>query len=120
MPIVALLLSTCTEPVPAPVSPLPSESNQPPVIVEMERSEEGKLRTWNTTTITCVAEDMDGDPLSYVWSATGGKVTGEDSGIGWIAPGVPGDYIIHVRVLDGKGGEANGSITITVFCCGND
>jgi len=79
---------------------------------------ENTVRQWITKTIHCNAEDPDGDTLSYLWRATGGKITGEGSTVGWTSPGVNGDYTVTVVVSDGRGGEAEGSITFKVLCCG--
>ena len=83
----------------------------------METSEQGKRKVWTTTVIECIAEDLDGDQLTYIWSSTGGKIHGEGKEIGWIAPGVKGEYTVNVRVTDGRGGTAEESITFDVFCC---
>ena len=131
--IVALLLSACAKPAlpadtPAPATnlpatttitttPAPTGPNQPPIIVEIETSEQQKIKVWTTTVIKCIVEDPDGDQLTYSWSATGGKILGEGKEIGWIAPGIKGEYAITVRATDGRGGKAEGSITLDVFCC---
>lgn len=139
--ILMLLTSACSEPVsqtpitpptptPTPASPtsinttpasVPTGPNQPPIILKIERSEEGKLRAWHTTTITCVAEDPDGDKLTYIWSstATPHSIQGQGRSIGWVAPGIKGDYTVQVKVIDGRGGEVENSITIVVCCCDN-
>lgn len=103
------------------VTPKP---NQPPVIVSLTREgspieEVEKLRIWRTTTIECLAEDPDGDELSFIWSATGGKVQGEGAKVRWTAPGATGDYTVTARVTDGRGGEAEASVDFTVVCCGH-
>jgi len=61
------------------------------------------------------ASDPDGDPLTYVWSATGGRVEGSGPTVRWI-PGdaAPGTYTISVRVDDGHGGTASCSSNVTV------
>jgi hypothetical protein len=98
----------------------PVKPNQPPTITSLTCDlPKNRLRIWYTTTITCVAEDPDGDQLHYIWSATGGKVQGEGNKVGWTAPGVKGTYTVDVKVTDDKGGEAQGSIAFDVFCCGN-
>jgi hypothetical protein len=120
-----LLVSACAKPVSEgnettipPTSDTAGKPNQPPAITKLS-SEVTRLRTWDTTTIKCIAEDPDGDQLRCVWSATGGKIQAQGSTVGWTAPGIKGEYTVTVRVLDGKGGEATSSITFDVFCCGN-
>ena len=100
-----------------------SKPNQPPVIVGLTRDgnpakEEEPLRIWRDTTIECIAEDPDGDELSFIWSATSGTVKGEGNEVKWIAPGVAGNHTITVRVSDGRGGEAEASMEFAVHCCG--
>lgn len=112
--LAVLPVSACARSAP-PSSPSP-QPTQPPVIVKLT-SEVTRLRTWNTTTIDCVAEDPEGGQLTYVWAATGGKIQGKGKAIGWTAPGVKGEYVITVRVITDKGGQAEKSISISVFCC---
>jgi len=100
-----------------------NKPNQPPVVSGFTIDgappvNENTVRQWVTKTIHCNAEDPDGDKLSYLWRATGGKITGEGSTVVWTSPGVNGDYTITVVVSDGRGGEAEGSITFKVLCCG--
>ncbi len=79
---------------------------------------ENSVRQWITKTIHCNAEDPDGDKLSYLWRATGGKITGEGSTVGWTSPGINGDYTVTVVISDGRDGKAEGSVTFKVLCCG--
>ena len=56
----------------------------------------------DTTTIRANAVDPDGDDLTYSWSTTGGKVSGNDTAT-FDATGVaPGKYTVTVTVSDGK------------------
>ena len=101
-----------------------SKPNQPPVIVGLTRDgnpakEEERLRIWKYTIIECIAEDPDGDELSFIWLATSGTVKGEGNKVKWIAPGVAGDNTVTVRVSDGRGGEAEASMQFDVLCCGD-
>ena len=97
--------------------------NQPPVITSLTRDgklsdEENRIRQWVTVTIQCNAQDPDGDNLSYLWRATGGKITGEGNTVGWTSPGVNGDYTVTAVVTDGRGGSAEASMVFRVLCCG--
>jgi hypothetical protein len=97
--------------------------NQPPVITSLTRDgklpdEENRIRQWTTVTIECNVEDPDGDELSYMWRATGGKITGEGNKVGWTSPGVNGDYTVTAVVNDGRGGSTEASIVFKVLCCG--
>lgn len=70
----------------------------------------------NRSTVTATANDPDGDPLTYTWSASGGRVSGSGSSVTWFPPegADSGTYTVTVRVSDGKGGEATASDTILV------
>jgi hypothetical protein len=97
--------------------------NNPPVITGMTIDgaapvAENAARQWVTKTVHCNVDDPDGDQLSYLWRATGGKITGEGSTVGWTSPGVSGEYTVTVIVSDGRGGNAEGSIVFKVLCCG--
>jgi hypothetical protein len=64
--------------------------------------------------IVCNATDPDGYELSYNWSASGGKITGEGAAITWTAPSSVGSYNVTVTVSDSHGAEAKDYRTITV------
>lgn len=97
--------------------------NKPPVITKLlidgsPPGDENRAREWTTTTLQCIAEDPDGDKLSYLWRATAGKISGQGSTVGWTSPGVTGEYTVTVIVTDGRGGQAQESIIFKVLCCG--
>jgi len=90
-----------------------------PVVVK------SRVRSYFTTEIYCVMEKAGSDNLRYSWSATGGKLKANDLEdgtafkVGWIAPGIAGDYTVSVIVSDDQNHEAKGEIKFEVFCCGN-
>ena len=95
-------------------------ANQRPVITSLT-PEATTIIPGGVTSITCEANDPDGDKLSYTWSATGGTVSGQGKTIAWQAaekdgkPVANGDYVISVTVDDGKeGGAVKGDCKITV------
>jgi hypothetical protein len=97
--------------------------NQPPVITKITidgipPAQDNRIRQWITKTIKCISQDPDGDKLSYLWRATGGKITGNGDTVGWTSPGVNGDYTVTVVVTDGRGGKAETSTAFKVICCG--
>jgi len=67
-----------------------------------------------TSTITCAAEDPDGDELTYTWSAAGGTLSGAGKIVTWQAPTVTGEFLINVLVDDGHDGVTEGSVRIVV------
>jgi hypothetical protein len=68
-----------------------------------------------TATVSAEAQDPDGDPLTYRWSAATGSV-GEASArrTPWTAPTVEGPVPVAITVTDGKGGIASDVTTIQV------
>jgi len=87
--------------------------NHSPVIEEMIASSR-KIDMGDTTTISCIAGDPDGDMLDYFWSADYGLLIGSDSTIAWIAPDSVGYYYIKCTINDNRGGEDTDSIGIVV------
>jgi hypothetical protein len=87
--------------------------NTPPVIASLTPSSTD-IAPGESCTIGCVASDADGDSLTYVWTPTGGTITGTGNSISWEAPATEGTYTISVSVNDGHGGTASDSCDITV------
>jgi len=99
-------------------------ANHPPNILSGPTCSKVSVKANETIECTVTADDPDGDPLSYSWSATGGSFgtpTLPDST--WVSPGVEGSYTITVTVSDGRGGETpgdtvaqvKGAVVTTVF-----
>jgi hypothetical protein len=99
---VLTLASSCTTP-----------TNNQPIIASLEPDPE-----WATPSgslqVVCTASDPDGDELSYNWSTSAGKVTGDGDTITWVAPPSEGSYSVVVVVTDGHGGEVMDYVAITV------
>jgi len=87
--------------------------NHAPIIEDMVATA-GKIDMGDTTTISCIAGDPDGDMLEYFWSADYGLLIGSDSTIAWIAPDSVGYYFITCKISDNRGGEDTDSIGIVV------
>jgi hypothetical protein len=61
------------------------------------------------------ATDTNGHPLTYIWTATDGKVSGVGPYVRWDYSGVaPGTYTLTSRVDDGAGKTSSCSATVTV------
>ena len=88
--------------------------NDYPVISSVQSQKEWVDLSGNSE-IECVASDPDGDELTYQWTATDGKISGQGSTVTWTAPNTPGTYAITVKVTDGRGGEATMQQTIDVM-----
>lgn len=70
----------------------------------------------DTATVRASATDPDADPLTYSWSASGGKLTGSGEQVTFDATGIaPGDYTITVNVADDHGHSTPCSTKITVI-----
>ena len=64
--------------------------------------------------ITCVANDPDGDVVRYDWKASEGNVSGVGNKVTWVPPNKGGTFNVICIVNDGKGGETQGNVAITV------
>ena len=80
-----------------------SESNHAPVISNLS-ADPPSVNINQTTTITCIASDLDGDPLTYDWTVNAGSFEGDISGssVTWRAPSTEGNYSVECEVSDGE------------------
>jgi len=100
--VVILLASGCAMP------------NHLPSITSL-KAKQDMISPLSSCLIECVASDEDGDELSYEWTASEGKILDVNGAtIAWSAPKSEGIYNIMVKIADVNGGEATGSVTITV------
>jgi hypothetical protein len=89
--------------------------NHPPTISCTADKNSVYLDSGDMVTITCNASDPDGDPLTYTWSSTCGKVDGDGPQVRWLSAGVPmGTCVITAKVDDGRGGAARSSVNVRV------
>jgi hypothetical protein len=102
MATVLFLASSCTEP-----------GNHEPIIASLQ-AEAQQTTPSSSVQVTCTASDPDGDELSYIWSATGGEISGAGAAVTWTAPPSEGSYDITVTVTDGQGGQITDQVTIIV------
>jgi chitinase len=92
------------------------EKNEPPVTVG-PAAELIRVKRWSTVEIQCKAEDPDGDPLTYKWAATDGKIEGEGAKVLYIAT-TSGEFAVTVTVVDSRGAQVKTSAYFQVPCCG--
>lgn len=98
---------------PPPPPPPPPPVNRPPTV--KARCEPCTVEVGKTSTITADAQDPDGDPLTYRWSAPTGSIANPaDRQTIFTAPMVEGPVPVTVTVDDGKGGTAADTVTIQV------
>ncbi|MBN1691366.1 MAG: hypothetical protein JW901_10110 [Dehalococcoidia bacterium] len=80
-------------------------------------------KVWTTSEIQCVVEGSESSELTYQWTSSAGKLFGNDleegkaSRVGWMAPGVAGDYTVSVIISDKSGNSASGEVYFDVYCC---
>ncbi len=73
------------------------------------------LEMFHNTTLYCVASDMNGDELTYIWdNKHHGLITGSGAQVTFTPESYPGTFNLDCWVLDGNGGAARDVVTITV------
>ena len=98
---------------PPPVAPV-APANRPPTV--KANCDPCTVVVGTRSQLSADANDPDGDPLTYSWSAPAGTV--EQPTIVkpmWLAPMVVGPVPVTVTVNDGKGGTASDTVTIQVI-----
>jgi outer membrane protein OmpA-like peptidoglycan-associated protein len=99
-----------------PPPPPPAPVNRPPT-VSLDCAKKVVLQG-ETTPCHATAADPDGDPLTYTWSTSAGRLTGSGADTVLDTAGVPCDTTITVtvQVSDGRGGTASASDNVKVRC----
>jgi len=87
--------------------------NHPPIIVSLTADTDW-IKPSNSCQLECEVKDLDGDKLSYEWSADGGDISDEGSAATWTAPETTGLCNIAIVVIDGHGEEDTALLAITV------
>lgn len=89
-------------------------TNTPPTV--LASCEPCEVAPGGESRLTATANDPDGDPLTYVWSAHEGSFRGATDGstARWTAPGESGPVTVRVRVSDGRGGSASATVVVVV------
>jgi outer membrane protein OmpA-like peptidoglycan-associated protein len=106
----------CCEVTPPPPPPPPPPANRPPT-VSLECTPDSVLEG-ETTPCHAAAADPDGDPLTYAWTASAGRLTGSGADTTLDTTGVPcgTDITVTVTVSDGRSGSASDTDTVKVRC----
>jgi len=95
-------------------SAAPPPANGPPTVsVASDRPE---ILPGESVTLRATASDPDGDPLTYEWSTTAGRVTGTGSTAAFDFTGAtpPSTATITVRVSDGQGHAATSNVAVSL------
>ncbi|MDY7018588.1 MAG: PKD domain-containing protein, partial [Chloroflexota bacterium] len=90
------------------------KTNQDPVISSLVADPDTVLPGAKST-VTCIANDPDGDVVNYSWKASDGCITGVGDMVTWIAADREGEFAITVTVDDGKGGQNVSKVSVTVL-----
>lgn len=73
------------------------------------------IRAGHRLAVSAEAYSAAGRPLAYNWSSTGGVLSATTGRlVFWTAPDQAGNYAILVSITDGAGGQAVGSVNVTV------
>ena len=90
-----------------PPPPPPPVNKAPTVGCKPDKSE---ILPGERVTCRATGSDPDGDPLTYRWSASAGKVSGDGASATFDSAGVtaPATVTVSVEVSDGRGGTAKG------------
>jgi len=103
----------CAIAVPPPPPPPPAGNRPPTVTCEAEKS---TAAPGESVGLRAKASDPDGDNLTYTWSSTAGRITGEGASVSLSTAGVtpPATISATVRVSDGRGGTAESTCPVRI------
>ncbi len=87
--------------------------NRPPEIT-MFKASPAQVRTGGTSSLTVSAKDLDGDTITYSYSALLGSVTGTSDMATYRAPDQPGTDKVTAMVMDSKGAFSTRELEIKV------
>jgi opacity protein-like surface antigen/outer membrane protein OmpA-like peptidoglycan-associated protein len=95
--------------------PPPPPVNHPPIASCSADKSMVYLDSGDVVAVTATAADPDGDPLTYTWTASGGRVDGNGPQVRWLSTGTTaGSYTVTLHVDDGRGGAATCSADIRI------
>ncbi len=89
------------------------ENNAP--VINSVNANPSSVYPGEDATLSCNADDEDGDVITYEWSAEAGTLSATNlSSVIWTAPMDTGHYAMEVIVEDGEGLADTGGVTVTV------
>jgi outer membrane protein OmpA-like peptidoglycan-associated protein len=106
--------ATCSANVVVEAVPVPPKPNRNPTVsCSVDRA---SLMEGESTRAYATASDPDGDPLTYEWTTSAGRLTGTGANVTFNSAGVPAGTTVTVgaMVSDGRGGTASCSSTVQV------
>jgi hypothetical protein len=96
------------------VNPPEDFENSAPVITSLVAAP-STVSPGGTVSLSAVAEDADGDALSFAWSASAGTFSPASSASTlWTAPSQAGSYPLTLTITDARGATATAQVTLTV------
>jgi long-subunit fatty acid transport protein/outer membrane protein OmpA-like peptidoglycan-associated protein len=95
------------------VQAAPKPNRNPTVTCSADRT---SLIEGESTGVHASASDPDGDPLTYTWTASAGRVSGTGADVRYDSAGAPAGTTatVSVEVSDGRGGTASCSSSIQI------
>jgi hypothetical protein len=108
------------------IDPDPEINLKFPLIGSSTVGEQSLVGPLTTAEISCDAPFSNINNYKYAWSCNGGKIQGTGlkegiaSKIGWVSPGVPGNYTVMVKAIDSWGNITVGAVYFQVknpACC---
>ncbi|MDK9699751.1 MAG: hypothetical protein OEM52_06385 [bacterium] len=93
---------------------LPSGTIDYPPIIERVWVTPSQVSVHDTTQLSCIAYDPNGDFLTYQWSTNIGQILGSGPSVRWVAPGITGNYTIRVTVSD-RAHQTIGETRVTII-----
>jgi len=96
--------------------PATSTANNPPHFIQGPVPASDTIPASQSTNLSVVAHDIDGDAIQYQWSTEAGFIWGNGSSATFTPPAVSADtYVaITVQISDGRGGTASNSTFVKV------
>jgi hypothetical protein len=88
-------------------------ANQAPLITSLS-ADPPTVGPRGSSTITCIANDPDGDVIKYTWQTDEGSISGVGNKVTLVAPNKAGVFNVKVVASDGKGGDTIGTVPVTV------
>ena len=102
-------------PAPAPAAAAPAPANRNPTFTVNATCNPCILEPGQTSSLTAMATDPDGDPVTYAWTAPQGTFANANAAnTAWTAPGQEGNVPATVAARDNRGGAATSSVTLQV------
>ncbi|HTN51547.1 MAG TPA: PIG-L family deacetylase, partial [Anaeromyxobacter sp.] len=93
-----------------------SPDDTPPRFLAGPAADQESIFAWGAAAFTLQGWDLDGDPLSAIWSVDGGTVDNQGGTAVFSPPLVatPTVFTVTAQLLDGRGGTATGTGYVTV------